>query len=380
MADQVEPRPPLAGRPLADRLRARIEAEGPITFAAFMEAALYDPDAGFYSRLAAGGRGHFETSPRTSPAFAMLLGAQLEELWERLDRPDPFWVVEVGAGDGTLAAQLLELLPAPIRTRARYVAVERSPAGREAMAGLDARVVASIDDAPSGVEGVVLANELLDNVAFHRVRRTPAGPAELYVGVEGAGFALVEGPPSSAEVAALTPDLRVGEEAVVRPDATALLGRLTGLLARGYVWIADYGFAAGGGPASPHGYRSQREESDVLADPGSRDITAAVDFDALSRHAGALGHRVWGPVTQRQAMLALGFREMDGTARRRQVEAASAGRGLESARIHAARSRAGLLLDPAGLGGFLVLCIGVGEGSDAGPPAGMTGAEGPEGL
>src|SRR5205809_6364005 len=113
MADQVEPRPSLAGRPLADRLRARIEAEGPITFAAFMEAALYDPDGGFYSRLAAGGRGHFETSPRTSPAFAMLLGAQLEELWERLGRPDPFWVVGVGAGDGTRAARLPELLPAP---------------------------------------------------------------------------------------------------------------------------------------------------------------------------------------------------------------------------------------------------------------------------
>lgn len=350
--------------PLADRLRARIEAEGPITFAAFMDAALYDPRDGFYSGPAAGGREHFTTSPRTSPAFAMLIARRLEAVWERLGRPDPFWALEVGAGDGTLAAQLLELLAEPARSRTRYVAIERSPAGREAMAALDATVVDSLDQAPTGVVGVVLANELLDNVPFHRVRRTPSGLAELYVRVRGDGFELTEGPPSSAEVVAMAPSLEVGEEAVVQPGATALLDRLVGSLARGHVWLADYGFGGPNGPrptSSPHGYRRGREEVDVLADPGSRDITAGVDFDAMAARARELGHRVWGPLTQRQALFELGFRRMDRAARDRQVQAASAGRGLEAAGIHAARSRAHLLVDPAGLGAFLVLCIEVGS-------------------
>lgn len=368
MADRATPRPTLA-----DRLRARIEAEGPITFAAFMEAALYDPRDGFYSRPPAGGGEHFTTSPRTSPAFAMLLAPRLEAVWERLGRPEPFWVLEAGAGDGTLAAQLLELLPAPVRQRTRYVAIERSPAGREAMASLDATVVASVDEAPTGVDGVVLANELLDNVPFHRVRRTEAGLAELYVGVQGDRFALVPGPPSSAEVAGSSPDLRIGQEAVVQPGAAALFERLLGSLAHGHLWLADYGFTSVGdvgtaplarrASAVPHGYRRHHQEADVLADPGSRDITAGVDFDALADRARRLGHRVRGPITQREALFDLGFGEMDRAARDRQVRAASEGRGLEAARIHGARSRARLLVDPSGLGGFLVLCVEVGRPS-----------------
>jgi SAM-dependent MidA family methyltransferase len=97
---------------LAERLRHRITASGPITFAEFMEWALYDPEEGFYARLPVGEQGHFVTSPHLSPVFGRLLARQVAEFWELLDRPSPFDVIEVGAGDGTLARQILGALPA----------------------------------------------------------------------------------------------------------------------------------------------------------------------------------------------------------------------------------------------------------------------------
>src|SRR2546426_10235124 len=121
-------------------LRTRIDEGGPIPFAEFMEAALYDPEHGFYTRPAVGEAGHFVTSPHVSPVFGILVARQVEEFWELLGRPDPFAVIEVGAGDGTLARQILESLSAESRSATRYLAVERAAAARNAItrSGIDA--------------------------------------------------------------------------------------------------------------------------------------------------------------------------------------------------------------------------------------------------
>jgi SAM-dependent MidA family methyltransferase len=350
-------------RTLPHRLRERIRDAGPVTFAGFMEAALYDPDDGFFARGAVGERGDFVTSPHVSPAFGVLVSRQVEEFWTSMEKPDPFHVVELGAGDGTLAGQVIDFCGPALREAMRYVAVERVESARRAIDRDDVSVVADIADVPRDLSGCVMANEVLDNVPFHRVRATADGLVELHVDVApgGDGFALVEGPlsPEAARAEDLPEDLAPGQEAVLSPGAAGLVERATSVLRRGYVWIVDYGFTGGTRAAMPHGYRSHRLEVDVLADPGSRDITAGVDFDALARGARNAGHRVWGPVSQREALLALGYRRLDQDARDRQVAAAAAGRGLEANRIFSARSRASLLVDPHALGGFLVLCIGV---------------------
>src|SRR5918996_5087543 len=85
-----------SNRIIRGRLRDRIAAEGPITFAEFMEAALYDPDGGFYSRLPVGEEAHFVTSPHLSPVFGRLVARQVAEFWGLLDRPARFGVIEVG--------------------------------------------------------------------------------------------------------------------------------------------------------------------------------------------------------------------------------------------------------------------------------------------
>ncbi len=359
------------GERLTGRLQSLIEAEGPITFAAFMEAALYDPDEGFYARSPVGEKGDFVTSPHVSAAFGSLLARQLEEMWELLDKPEPFWAIEFGAGDGTLSRQILQELEPALARATKYVAVERSAGAREALLALAAswRTPAQVSVAAdrygaAGIvggsgEGVVLANELLDNVPFHRLRGAPTGVVELYVTHGADGFALVEGPPSSDRVAALAPSLHPGGETTASPAALDLVDAAARLLSRSYLLLFDYGLTPAAG-ALVHGYRAHRVEHDVLSDPGSRDITAGVDFAAIARHATAAGHSVWGPVSQRDALLNLGFRTWDEEARSRQFEAASKRRGLETMRIYSARSRASLLVDPFGLGGFQVLCLGVG--------------------
>jgi SAM-dependent MidA family methyltransferase len=245
----------------------------------------------------------------------------------------------------------------------RYVPVERSPAGREALraAGLDPR--ASLEEVAPIAAGCLLANELLDNLPFHWIRATERGVAEIRVGLDGKkGLAFLEGDLSKPELVELAPDLGPGEQAIVSPAAMAFLEQVARTLQRGYVWIADYGFLSGEQAEEPHSYLSQRLSADVLADPGSRDITAGVDFDALVRAAHRLRWTAWGPVTQREALLHLGFRELAEDARARQVDAIGARRGIDALRTYSDRTRANLLLAQGGLGDFLVLCLGIGTG------------------
>jgi SAM-dependent MidA family methyltransferase len=353
---------------LGNRLRHRIREQGPVPFAEFMEAALYDPDDGFYQRDPGGGGEHFLTSPRASPAFGVLVARQVGEFWALLDRPDPFVVVEVGAGDGTLARQIVEFVSPDLHPALRYVAAERGSAGREAMAGLDVVVVESVEEAPDGFVGCVIANELMDNVPFHWLRREEDGLVEIRVGLDGDAFVPVPGPLSSSELEGWGRDLNPGQERLAQVEAGRLFERAAARLGRGYLWLVDYGFGEGGRPTSPHGYRRHRQELDLpalLADPGTHDITAGVEFGPLVERARAAGLAVWGPVRQREALMALGYRDLEESALSRQGEALNAGRGGEAVRIRGARSRAELLIDPAGLGGFLVL--GAGRGVDVPP-------------
>jgi SAM-dependent MidA family methyltransferase len=350
---------------LAERLRQRIEEAGPITFAEFMEAALYDPVDGFYSHPPVGEAGHFVTSPHVSPVFGILVARQVEEFWELLERPDPFMVIEVGAGDGTLAGQILESLSAETRSATHYLAVERAEAARDAITTSGIEALSGLADVQPGQIGCVLANELIDNVPFNRIRRAANGMVELYVAREAEAFVLVEGPLSSPDLAPLTPDLPPDAEWIIRPGAAEFVDDARRAIHRGYIWTADYALGDPSQAVSVHGYRSQSLDREVLTDPGSKDITAGVDFQWLRRHALTSGLTVWGPVSQREALLALGFRDLDRRAQARQQEAIAARRGIDAMRIYSNRTRANMLVAKGGLGDFKVLCLGV--GTDAPP-------------
>src|SRR4051794_2179319 len=185
--------------PLVDRIVARIRVEGPLSFAEVMRLALYDPEGGFYSTGgAAGRRGDFITSVEVGPLFGAVLARALDAEWERLGRPDPFTVVEAGAGVGTLAVAVRAAAPRCSATGAlRYVMVEQSAAlrarhGDHLPAG---ERFESAADLPAGpITGVVVANELLDNLPVRLLERSGGSWHEVFVTVAGGadGDRLVE--------------------------------------------------------------------------------------------------------------------------------------------------------------------------------------------
>jgi SAM-dependent MidA family methyltransferase len=344
--------------PLLARLIEHIERAGPITFAEFMEAALYDPDDGFYSSTPVGPDGAFVTSPHVSGAFAVLIARQLTAIWETLGRPATFRVVEAGAGDGTLAKRILAATArAPgLGDAIAYVAVERGAAARRTLAeaGLDVRE--RIEDVPERFAGCIIANEVLDNLAFHRIRNRDGTLVEIKVDAARNTLIEIEDEPTEAALGALTHAPPPGEETIAAPGIPPFVDEVARVIDRGYALLFDYG--ATGVPGDPvRAYRDQRMLADVLADPGSRDITAGVDFSALASAARDAGLIACDPVTQADAMRALGLGEIVEEMRRAQAAAEEGGDSRTALRLYAERGRAALLADPAHVGGHLVLAL-----------------------
>ena len=197
----------------------RLRAEGPIPFAAFMEAALYDPDEGFYATGGQAGRrgGHFLTSPEVGPLFGAVLARALDGWWEELGRPSPFTVVDAGAGPGTLARAVLAAEPAVLRAGAlRYVMSERSSAQRAAH--VDIPTDSTSNRWPRAFEGVVVANELLDNLPF-RLAVFDGGWQEAFVDVDPDGRLVEVLRPFAELPACLPPVAPHGARAPVQDEA-----------------------------------------------------------------------------------------------------------------------------------------------------------------
>jgi len=339
---------------VAARIREAIRDHGPITFAEFMEHALYGP-GGFFERPPIGTEAHFVTSPHVHPfVFSHCVRTALLDHWTVLGEPDPFRVVEVGAGDGTLADALRSAFEELPLLRLRYLGVDVSRGARQRLRerGFDAlQHIGGVEP----FEGVVLAHELLDNLPFRLLRGRADGVAETRIALEGDGFVQVEVPWEPPTPEAADVQLEPGEYSTVPVGAFDLLDRLAERLTRGYVLAVDYGRE---GPAGGvHGYLRHRRVHDVLADPGSTDVTAGVDLSLVARHAERRGLHAFGSITQARALDALGYARWATAMRERQSMLQQDGRNSEATRIWQTRSRASLLVDPEGLGAFRWLVI-----------------------
>lgn len=304
---------------LAHRLARRIHREGPIPFADFMEAALYDPEDGYYGAGRADeGEGDYVTAV-DFPGFDEALARQLVDAWRALDEPDPLDVVEVGAGTGDLAQGIVEAVAgeAPDAGEAlRYRAVEESPARRERLEERGIPAEPGLD-AVGDLVGLVLGNEVLDAAPVHVVRRTADGLRERYVGVgDDGGFVWKAGPVSSErvrEVLAASEEeapLQEGQEAAVSPGALDLAADAHAALDRGAALFVDYADEAPalrqpGRGATLRAFAEHEAQVDVLSEPGTRDITATVDLSPLLAWAREEGvpHEV---TTQGKFLVALG--------------------------------------------------------------------------
>jgi NADH dehydrogenase [ubiquinone] 1 alpha subcomplex assembly factor 7 len=316
---------------VAEAIRRAIRERGPITFAEYMELALYAP-GGFYEHPPVGPEGDFVTSPHIHPVFGAMVGIAVGELFAALDEPEPIRIAEVGAGDGTLAMQVLGALAG---RDVDYEAIDVSQGSRSVLATIDnVRIGVGLGDAPH----VVIANELLDNLPFRRVR----GDREIRIGMDGDRFVEVE---AAWDGDPYPPD----HETIVPVDAFGFMDRLASTLTRGYALVIDYG-AVGSPGGDIHGYRDHRVVDDVLAEPGSSDITVGVDFALITRHAEERGLVAFPSVTQHDALLALGFETWLRGELERQTALLDDRDGLEAVRTWSGRSRATLLVDPSALG------------------------------
>jgi SAM-dependent MidA family methyltransferase len=306
---------------LHDRLVAIIRARGPISVASFMKRALYDPQDGYYTRAAqrSGKSGDFYTSVDVSPVFGATIAEQLVEMW-RLLGSGGFHLVEAGAGNGRLARDILDAAAArhpDFYACVRVTLVERSAAARAAQAATlaaHAARAASSDTLPAGVQGAIVANELLDALPVTIVQMTDEGFAEVAVG-ERDGVLMEElRPLLHRDLAGVLPAVDPGQRIEIGCAASQWIGGAADSVARGFLLLFDYGYrpSAEYFRAHPEGtlmaYRSHRASGSTwLSDPGERDITAHVNLEAIQSAAEAHGLQTLGIVDQRDFLLSLGL-------------------------------------------------------------------------
>lgn len=383
---------------LAHKLAERIHREGPIRFDRFMEAALYDPDGGFFATAGRGaGRaeGDFITSPEVGSLFGALIARSLDQWWEQLGRPDPYVVVDAGAGRGQLARDVLRAGPG-CAPALRYVLVERSAALRrlqhealpleppEDVLGPAVKlgdddddpepvpgtgpIVTQTEELPAvGFTGVIVANELLDNLPFRIAERSPDGWSEVRVGLAGDAFeeVLVPADEELAEDAAeLLPGADVGDRIPVQSGVATWLDGCARSLKRGYVAVLDYAgeaddLAARGEDSWLRTYRGHQRGRSPLEDPGSQDITADVALGTLRAVARHEGFEVVAELTQAEWLDRLGVDDLVEEGRAVWQERAAVG-DIEALKGRSRINEAEVLIHPAGLGAHKVVILATG--------------------
>ena len=348
-------RPPAGSRvhrDFASRLASQIRDTGPVPFDRFVELALYDADSGFYAvhGQAGGRRGDFITSVEAGPLFAAVIADWLDAQWVELGRPTPFKVAEVGAGVGTLFRGVNRAAPACFGAL-NYSLVERSPAMRVAHQSLPTERWRSMPTLPDEAQHVVLANELLDNLAFGIAERVDAGWASVQVGERNGELALVTGERDSSldHLAKLAPSAAVRSRVPVASVAAEWIEAARSKSDR--VLIFDYAATTAElADRGQHGwlrtYAGHQRGSDPLAHIGQCDITHDVPIDQLA--AATMQS------TQADWLNQHGLPERVETARQIWAERGHIG-DLEALVARSAINEAAALCDRSGLGGFVVL-------------------------
>ena len=400
---------------LCDAIARRI-AESPscrITFAEYMDLVLYHPQHGYYATNAVniGPQGDFFTSPHLGADFGELLAEQFVQMWEFLERPVPFTLIEMGAGQGLLAKDILGYLYRhypDFFDAIEYMIVERSAALRKEQQQrlqklgdakgkdevLHLRWV-TLEDIPAGsITGCCFSNELVDALPVHQFVIEGGQLREIYVTTAPLpprlsaplpSFVEVTGEPSTPLLAGyldlVTIDLSSsayadGYKSEINLAALDWLTMVANPLRRGYLLTIDYGYPAERyySPARQHGtlqcYYRHRRHDNPYVHIGRQDITAHVDFTSLQLWGEVCGLDNVGFTQQGLFLMALGLGE-------RIAALSTSGQAIVEAQglTHLLRRREALhqLIDPLGLGGFgvLVQSKGLTEAQAARPLKGL---------
>ena len=357
---------------LLEAIRDEIERRGPMTFARFMEVALYDPERGYYRGADArpGRGGDFMTAPEMHPIFGRAIARFVDDVWLALGRPTPFTIREHGAGTGALIEAILAGLEADgsgaldaLRYRAVEVAPARLAALRARLEGIGRDSILEADgDEP--IDGLILANEVLDALPTHRVVARAGELREVLVGLDEAGRLVdVEAPPTTPRLAdrlaAEDVVLADGQRAEICLALDPWVERVAMGLGRGVVLLVDYGH-----PAAELYLPTRRFAGTLVAylrhqvhdDPylaiGRQDLTAHVDVTAVERAGRAAGLDHLATVTQARFLDRLGAGEI--------LVGYQAGPAATLQAYLEARAALVRMIDPAAMGRFRVIAFGRG--------------------
>ncbi len=315
---------------LREKIHARLAEEGRITFADFMDAALYDPAGGYYMSRenSIGLEGDYYTSGDLDPVFGRLLARQFREMSESLGG-GPFTLVEAGPGKGTVCRDVLKacIEEAPdFASRLSVVLVEKSPAmvrcQREILEpwrdrGMHISWIDDVRALAAPVTGCIFSNELLDAFPVHRVRMTPSGLKEIFVRACGEGFEEELGSPSTRALEEYFRRLGIvlpeGYVTEVGLRAREWTRDAAAALKRGFFMTIDYGYVA------EEYYHRSRKTGTLLCysghklseNPyqrvGEQDITAHVDFTSVALAGREAGLAVAGFTDQMSFLMGLGI-------------------------------------------------------------------------
>lgn len=334
-------------------VRQRIAERGQITFAEFMEVALYHPSGGYYTRTSQRtDRGDYYTSPSAHPAFSALLAVHLEAMWEILGRPNPFDVVEIGAGTGLMARDVSEYAQQNLGRFGEsmcYHSVDRYPQR--------AQLSDVVAETPSSVVGCVLSNELVDAFPVHRFEMKDRQLAEVFVTTDDDSHLVsIVDAPSTPLLTQRLDDLDVSLPDGMRGEICLEIGpwmrQLSDMMSKGFVLTIDYGYEA------PELYSSRRSKGTLQtyfkhttgSSPyqwvGDQDITAHVDFTSVVNEGSTAGLNPLGLITQVDYLERLGIRRWMESMQTLDIPRRE--RDANAMALHE-------LVKPEGLGGFKVL-------------------------
>jgi len=306
---------------LAELLRQRIATTGSISVAEYMAEALGHPEHGYYMRRDPFGRaGDFTTAPEVSQMFGELIGLWCRVMWEAMDRPAPFDLVELGPGRGTLMADALRAatkssggraLAAAVRLHMVETSLKFRQCQRQTMS--DAHPTFQpiwhdrFETVPAGPL-IVVANEFFDALPVHQYVCNGGAWLERRIGVDGQSFAFVLEPSSDSALPPELADVTDGSLVEICSAAGTITRDIGARIARfgGVALVIDYGHRRSAPGDTLQAVRNHTY-ADVLKSPGEADLTHHVDFEALIRAATANGVVPFGPIPQMVFLSRLGI-------------------------------------------------------------------------
>jgi len=289
---------------LFEKIKEKIDnSGGKIPFKDFMDLALYHPELGYYSRgvIRIGKKGDFVTSPHTHRLFGALLARQLMEFWEFLGKPDEFYIIEMGAGAGFLAKDILDYTrdyKKEFFKCIKYILIEPFKNNiliQKSNLNEYLNVINWLTDIKelSNITGCIISNELLDAFPVHWIRKKDNKFFEIYIGISNNKFIPLEGQLSSKELNNYTELLDSyipnNYDTEVNLNIKDWINDISNILTKGFILTIDYGytwkeyFHPNRNRGTLLAYKGHSVSEDILDSPGEQDITAHVNFSDLYR-------------------------------------------------------------------------------------------------